>query len=147
MNPYEKGSHAYKKAAVNTQDQGTLILMMYDGLVRFLKAGLLKMEAKDLEGTHNNLVRAKDIVAELMASLNLEGSGEMGANLKALYAYMYNRLIDANVQKNAQLVEEVLGLVLELREGWRGVIDQRKKAGSTPYAQTKGAIKPLNVEG
>jgi len=146
MNPYQKGSQAYKKAAVNTMDQGALILMLYDGALRFLRAGLIKLEAEDLEGSHNNLLRAKDIVAELMSSLNLDSSGEIGANLKDLYSYIYNRLIDANVNKDAELVREAISLLNELRGGWKGMIDSNKTS-KTPVMNQRGAIKPISLEG
>ncbi|MDT8447659.1 MAG: flagellar export chaperone FliS [bacterium] len=145
MNPYAKGSQAYKKAAVNTQDQATLILMLYDGAVRFLKKALIKLEENDLEGAHTSLVKTKDIVAELLGSLNTEGTGEIGVNLQKLYTYIYNRLIDANIQKSPVLTDECLVLLTELREGWRAVIEQRKTKSN--YVQMRGTVKPVNVEG
>ena len=63
MNPYAKPGKAYKAAAVNTEDQATLILMLYDGAIRFCKTAQLKHKKGDIEGVHNNLVKAKDIVS------------------------------------------------------------------------------------
>lgn len=145
MNPYAKGNQAYKKASVNTQDQATLILMLYDGAVRFLKKAQIKLSEKDLEEAHVCLVKSKDIVAELLASLKTEGTGQIGANLQQLYTYIYNRLIDANVQKSPEMTAECLQLVSELREGWRSVIAHRKAQAN--QAQTRAAVKPINVEG
>jgi len=146
MNPYQKGNQAYKKAAVNTMDQGALILMLYDGALRFLRASLIKLEAKDLEGSHNNLLRAKDIVAELMASLSLDNSGEIGANLKDLYGYIYNRLIDANVNKDPELIRESILLISELRDGWKGMLDATK-APKNPVVNQRSAVKTVSLEG
>ena len=126
MNPYAKGNSAYKQAQVTTQDQGTLILMLYDGCVRFLKTSLVKMEANDIEGTHANLVRAKNIISELISSLDQDTSGELGQSLVQLYTYMYNKLIDANINKNAAHIEEVINLMAELRDGWQAVIKPPK---------------------
>jgi len=97
MNPYTKSNQAYKKAAVTTKDQGTLILMLYDGTIRYLKIASNKINKQDLEGAHNAISKAKAIISELMTSLNTDHSGRVGSSLKSLYVYMFNRLIDANI--------------------------------------------------
>ena len=146
MNPYQKGSQAYKKAAVNTTDQGTLILMLYDGAIRFIKASLIQLEQQNLEGAHNSLLRSKDIVAELIASLNLDSGGDIGANLKTLYSYIYNRLIDANINKDMVLAQESLHLLNELRDGWKSMLIKDKAAGSS-VIPSRGGSKTIQVEG
>ena len=146
MNPYLKSTKAYKQASVNTEDQGTLILMLYDGAIRFCKTARRKMEKNELEAVHNNLVRAKDIVAELIASLDASAAGEVGSNLKQLYTFVYNRLIDANVQKDMARVQEVEVLLEEVREGWRAVAGQRKDPNK-PVVDSRAAAKSLSLEG
>ncbi len=146
MNPYLKSTKAYKQASVTTEDQGTLILMLYDGAIRFCKTARRKMEKNDLEAVHHNLVRAKDIIAELLASLDAAAAGEVGTNLRQLYTFIYNRLIDANVQKNMKKVEEVEILLEEVREGWRVVVGQRKDQGKS-IPTNRAAAKSLNLEG
>ena len=146
MNPYLKSNKAYKQAQVNTEDQGTLILMLYDGAIRFCRGALHKMEKKDLESVHNNLVKAKDIVAELLGSLDTESAGEVGSNLKQLYLFMYNRLIDANVQKDMDKVKEVEELLVEMREGWRHAAGLKKV--SKPVVRPSRANTPsINRQG
>jgi len=147
MNTTLKGSQAYKKASVTTKDQGTLILMLYDGTIRYLKIAVNKIQQKDLESAHNAISKAKAIISELMTSLNAEQAGRVGASLKSLYVYMFNRLIDANIQKNAEYVEEVCGLMSELREGWRAVVNQKKQALKESQFNNRNEIKPLNIKG
>ena len=84
---------AYKNTSVQTADQRTLILMLYDGLLRFLQKSIVKMEAREIEAAHNYLVRSREIVAELLATLRPEKAGEIGNNLKRLYVYAFNRII------------------------------------------------------
>jgi flagellar protein FliS len=114
MNPYLKGNNAYKKAAVTTRDQGTLILLLYDGTIRFLKIAAKQIQENNFEDAHNAIVKAKNIISELMTSLNEDNSGRVGSSLKSLYVYMFNRLIDANIQKNGTYVLEVCELMTEL---------------------------------
>jgi flagellar secretion chaperone FliS len=147
MNPYARSNQAYKKASVTTKDQGTLILMLYDGTIRYLKIAVRKMQQKDLEATHNAISRAKAIISELMTSLNTDQSGRVGASLKSLYVYMYNRLIDANIQKNPDYVEEVCELMDELREGWRAVVNQKKMNAKEHQFNNRNELKPLDIKG
>ena len=118
--------------------------MLYDGAIRFLKTALVKLEKKDLEQTHVHIVKAKDIVSELMASLKVEQAGEIGQNLHRLYGYIFNRLIDANIQKNQAFIEESIELLDELRLGWQGLINQRK---NQVIPQTRSEAKTVKVEG
>lgn len=147
MNPYTKSNQAYKKAAVTTKDQGTLILMLYDGTIRYLKTAANKINKEDLEGAHNAISKAKAIISELMTSLNMDQSGRVGSSLKSLYVYMFNRLIDANIQKNVAYIDEVCDLMSELRDGWRTVVNQKKEVAKNTQFNNRSEIKPLNLQG
>ncbi len=147
MNPYIKGSNAYKKAAVTTRDQGTLILMLYDGTIRFLKVAAQKIKDNDLEEAHNAITKAKNIISELMTSLNMDNSGRVGVSLKSLYVYMFNKLIDANIEKNTEKVQEICDLMTELREGWRVVINQKKVVAQNKQFNNRSELKPVKVQG
>ncbi len=113
-NPYT----AYHRTNVETADQRQLILMLYDGAIRFMRQAVTSIEGKDMEAAHNYLIRARDIVTELLSTLKPEKGGQVGENLKNLYVYMFNRLVEANLNKDKAGVEEVIGLMLTLREGW-----------------------------
>ncbi|MDH5560302.1 MAG: flagellar export chaperone FliS [Deltaproteobacteria bacterium] len=147
MNPYLKSNNAYKKAAVTTQDQGSLILMLFDGGIRFLKAAIKKIEEKDLEQAHHNIIKGKDIVSELIASLNVDDTGDVGNNLKTIYVFIYNKLIDANIQKDANLIKEIIVLLDELRGGWRHVVNHKKEAAKSQNFNSRGAVKPIEIKG
>ena len=145
MNPYTKGRNAYKQAAVNTTDQGTLILMLYDGTIRFLKSAIKKLQAKDLEGAHVFIGRAKKIISELRVSLNMERGGEVGKSLYRMYTYMFNQLVDANIHKDAKKLEEVQKLMEELRSGWK-TISNSGKPGKIAVPEQRGN-RPILVKG
>jgi flagellar secretion chaperone FliS len=133
---------AYRNTGIQTADQRTLILMLYDGLLRFLQKSIVKMEARDIEGAHNYLVRSREIVAELLATLKPEKAGEIGNNLKRLYVYAFNRIIEANLRKDPDIVREVIKMISTLREGW---VNLKPAAGRG--ANEKGEAQHVNVRG
>lgn len=119
---------AYSATNVQTADQHTLIVMLYDGLIRFLQKAVVKIESREVEAAHNYLVRSREIVAELLATLRPEKAGEIGQNLKRLYVYAFYRIIEANLRKDPEMVKEVIRIVSTLREGWAGVKTANKPA-------------------
>lgn len=113
-NPYLK----YRQTEVETSDQGRLLLMLYEGGIRFAGRAQRALQENDLEAASNYLTRAQDILAELMSSLNFD-AGPVAGGLFRLYEYMYFQLVEANVQKSAEPVEQVERMLLELRDAWK----------------------------
>lgn len=107
----------YLENQVQTQPPAKLVLMLYDGTLRFLRQGKEAILAKKYDRTNYYLGRAEDILLELTASLNLE-AGEVAKNLQALYDFMYRRLVEANMEKNPDKVDEVYRLLDGLRDTW-----------------------------
>lgn len=138
-NPYR----AYEKTDVETADQRQLILMLYDGAIRFMRKGVQKIGDNDVESAHNYLIRTRNIVSELLATLKPEKAGELGGNLRQLYVYMFNRLVEANLTKDKAIVEEVIGLMSTLREGWAGI----KQAAEPKPVEDTGTTRRVNVRG
>ena len=134
---YGAYSQAYQKAAVNTVDQRKLILMLYDGAIKFLSHAVEKMEKGEAYEAHSHLIKGKSIIAELLASLNLDNGGDIARNLQRLYAYMFNELIDANLNKEADRVQRVVHLLKELRMAW-----QNLKPGTAPTVPGVAAAQP-----
>lgn len=132
MNGYGRYSQAYKKAAVSTVDQRKLIIMLYDGAIKFLTFAVDKMEKADRYEAHKNLIRGKSIIAELLASLNMEQGGEIASNLQRLYTYMFNELIEANLENDTTRITKVVGLLKELRAGWQGIQESGKPEPKPP---------------
>ncbi|HHY92778.1 MAG TPA: flagellar export chaperone FliS, partial [Firmicutes bacterium] len=110
-NPYAK----YKEMQVTTASPGQLLLMLYDGGIRFCREAEVALTAGRLEEGHRLLLRAQDVVTELRSTLNLE-AGPVAHNLDSLYEYMQRQLIEANIRKAAQPVQEVAELLAGLRE-------------------------------
>ena len=148
MKGYGRYSQAYQQTAVNTVDQRKLILMLYDGAIKFLSIAAEKISEDDSYEAHRNLIRGKSVIAELLASLNLERGGEIASNLQRLYAYMFNELIEANLSKDVMRIRQVVDLLKELRTGWQNLkAGQTEGPSSASAGQGGAARKNINVRG
>ena len=115
------GSGFYEETAVTTQSRGRLVVMLYDGAIKFLKQAVKALQAGDLEAKAQNIGRARDIIFELNTVLDLEAGGEVAQNLRTLYNFMNSHLTQANNSNDVQMMREVIGLLNNLNEGWRAV--------------------------
>jgi flagellar secretion chaperone FliS len=115
------GYEAYKKTQIQTADQGTLILMCYDGAVNFLRKAKKAQEENHEEARTTFLTKAQNVIWELTNSLNYD-AGEIAYNLESIYNYMIRRIIDADYHKNTDAIDEVVHYLLELRESWEKII-------------------------
>lgn len=110
--PYDK----YKKTSVQTSTPSQLLLMLYDGAIRFVRGGIEGIKEHDHNKTNTQLNKAQAIISEL--TVTLDRSYEVSEGLAALYEYMNHLLIEANIKKQEGPAEEALGYLLELRESW-----------------------------
>ncbi|MFC5528956.1 flagellar export chaperone FliS [Cohnella yongneupensis] len=110
-NPYQK----YQQAAVQTSGP-QLVLMLYDGAIKFVRAGIESIEERKPEKANTNLQKAQRIIHELIASLNFDY--EISNNLVLLYEYMIRQLIQANSRKDVVPAREVMNYLVDLRETW-----------------------------
>ena len=144
MSAYGSYQNAYRRASVNTMDQGKLIVMLYDGAIRNVNFALQHLTEDEVEKSHNCLVKAKNIVTELLSTLNMEQGGEIAKNLQSLYSYMFNQLVESNVRKDPKPAESVLKLLRELREAWVHIGKKQPPAASVP-ARPGAMPAPKNV--
>ena len=117
-NAYANAGNAYKSNEVMTAPKKKLVVMLYDGAVKNLKLAKIAMEDKNIEKTNNAFIKAQNILAELMSTLNFDQGGDIAKNLMALYQYMYQQTVRANIEKNADMVDEVIDYLEELRDAW-----------------------------
>jgi len=116
-------ARTYQAQSVLTASPGQLVLMLYDGALRFLGHARDALESieespRRIEIINTNLIKAQNILAELKASLNHDVGGDHSANLERLYDYYMRRLLEANMKKTVAPVIEVESLVRQLRDGW-----------------------------
>lgn len=110
----------YRQVGVETASPVDLVVLLYRGAIRFLTEAEQAIYQHDVPQAHDRLLRAQAIIAELMGSLNLD-AGEIAVNLGRLYDYMQRRLIEANVRKDARIVDEVRCLLEELLSAWEAI--------------------------
>ena len=120
-NPHLK----YQEQAVMTAPAEELTLMLYDGCVKFLSRAEIGLEDNNIEMINNNLVKAQNIISELNSTLNMDY--EVSKGLRPIYNYLYSRLLDANMKKDKEIVEEVKGFVVELRDTWKEAMKIARK--------------------
>lgn len=125
--------NAYKQNSVTTASPGELTLMLYNGCLKFLHKAKLAIQEKNIQEKNTNLQKAQSIISELMATLNMDI--EISKNMFALYEYMNRCLVEANIQSDITIIEEVEGLVTDFRDTWKEVIrinrQQQYGQGST----------------
>jgi flagellar secretion chaperone FliS len=127
---------SYQSVAVATASPGKLILMLFDGAMRFLHAAedgfKLSGVRERQEVVHNNLLKAQNIISELQRCLNLRDGGDFAINLFRLYDFMNTRLMEANVRKESENIRVVSRLLGEVRDAW----DQMLREQAAANAQT-----------
>ena len=116
-----KGIETYQEAAVTTQSKGKLVVMLYDGAIKFLKLAIKEIEAGNPEEKSKYISKAVDILFELNAVLDMEAGGEVAMNLRSLYLFMGRHLTEANIKQDTKKIEEVIKLLEELNQGWKAI--------------------------
>jgi len=131
-------AQAYRQNSVQTASPGNLILMLFDGALRFLNRALDGFEEPAViprtEIVHVNLMKTQAIINELQGSLNLDAGGDVARNLSGLYDYMRTQLRQANVRKESDPVRIVRELISELRDAWSAMLQNLEHQDSTPMA-------------
>ena len=141
MSTYSNYQNAYKKASVNTLDQNKLIIMLYDGAIKNANFAVQYMESGEIEKVHDSLIKTKNIVTELLATLNMDQGGEIAKNLKSLYSYMFSQLIEANMEKKSEPVLTVIDLLKELRGAWVQIKEKKKPEEKKRSALGQGKMQ------
>jgi len=131
MSNYGNYQNAYKKASVYTLDQTKLIIMLYDGAIKNASFAVEHMKSGQIEKVHECLIKTKNIVTELMATLNMDRGGDIAKNLQSLYSYMFSQLIEANMNKKTEPVVIVIDLLKELRAAWTQINSKKKNDAKT----------------
>ncbi|KPU26887.1 flagellar biosynthesis protein FliS [Caloranaerobacter sp. TR13] len=126
-NPYAQ----YQQNSIMTATPEELTLMLYNGAIKFIKQGKIFIEQNDIQNAHNSIIRAQDIISELNITLNMDY--EISKNLRSLYTFILDKLMEANIKKDSKILEEILPIVEDLRDTWKEAMKLAR--------QSKRAIK------
>jgi flagellar protein FliS len=125
----------YSQVQIQTANKGKLIVMLYQGAIKFMKKALLAMDKKDMEGKGNALIKAQDIILELLYALDqemLDNGNELALNLQRLYLYSYRRLVQANIHLDRDVIGEIVGIMSNLSGAWETVVAGDGGDGAAP---------------
>ena len=115
------GIETYRETAITTQSKGRLIVMLYDGAIKFLKLAIIKIEENNPEDKGKYIKKAQDIITELNVTLDMEVGGEVAMNLRKLYIFMLGYLNTANIKQDPAKIKEVIKLLEELNQSWKAI--------------------------
>ncbi len=112
------GQNQYLKTQVTTVDGGKLVVLLYEGAIKFLLKAQEGIQANDTVKRHNNIIKSIDIIEELKNALDFNQGGEIARALYALYLFMHRHLMSANIKNDSQMIQEVINILSSLKEAW-----------------------------
>ncbi|RCW53347.1 MULTISPECIES: flagellar export chaperone FliS [Halanaerobium] len=130
-----RSADQYKQMQIKTASPGKLLLMLYQGAVKFMKLAKKNIKEGKIEESHKNIIKAQNIILELQSTLNKEQGGEIAVQLESLYDFIYRELIQANLNKNTRHLDNVIPLVEELFTTYKEIV----------INQNSGEDKRVNV--
>ncbi len=104
-----------------------LVVMLYDGAIQAMSLGKDAITARKLEEQNRHLQKAQRIVGELTSTLNIERGGEVAQNLLQLYNFVYDRLVQANIEDAPEKIDEALLVMSQLRESWAALEESQRQ--------------------
>lgn len=123
---YSNGYNVYKNNSVNYASKEQLLLMLTEGAVKFCKIARQAIEDKNVKKAHDALVRTQDIFTELMVSLDRK-AGEWAVQMFNVYAFIKEKLFEANMKKSLEIIDEIFPLVEDINETWKEAYKRSKK--------------------
>jgi flagellar protein FliS len=121
LSVYTAPTAAYRQQSILTATPGQLVVMLYDGCLRFLHQGAHAMREGNIGEAGARLTRAEAIVEELLSTLDLEEGGVIASRLQGIYVFCMRHLMQARVERDPEMIEKVGELLSELRDSWSQV--------------------------
>lgn len=112
--------NAYQRNAIMTASPAELTLMLYEGAIKFCNIAIMGIEQQDMEKAHINLKKAQDIISEFR--ITLDHKYPVWEDFDRVYEYIYRRLVEANLSKDIEAVEDALKYIREMRDTWKEVM-------------------------
>jgi len=122
---YSNGYQQYQQNSFMTASPEELTLMLYNGAIKFINLGKHHIENKEIEQANYALKRAQAIVLELKNTLDM--NYEVSQNLERIYNFILDKLLDANIKKDSQFLDEILPLIEDIRDTWKEAMKEARK--------------------
>ena len=110
----------YQQNSINTASPAKLTLMLYDGAIKFCNIGLEGIEEKNIQKAHDNIMKAEKIIMQLRSSLDMKYP--VAEDFDRVYDYVYRRLVEANMKKDAEVLKEATEHIKTMRDTWKEVM-------------------------
>lgn len=123
---YQQAQKTYLKNEIEGATKGKLVLLLYDGAIKFVNMAIKAIEEKNIVAAHENIIKAENILYELLSTLNME-AGEIAENLFKLYDFTIWQLVEANKTKDKEKLTPVLGILKTLRDAWKEVVTKEEQ--------------------
>ena len=123
-----QGYAAYANNKINTASPADLTLMLYEGAIKFCNIAIVAVENNDIQKAHINIMKVEHIIEEFQASLNHKYA--TAKDFDEVYSYLMSRLIQANIKKDKEILEEVLKHLRTMRDTWKEVMKLTKNGTS-----------------
>ena len=108
----------YHKNAISTSSQGRLIIMMYEGAIKFTTMAIKSIDEGDIAGQGKYISKTHDIISELSLALDIEKGGEVALRLESLYQYTLSQLTIANIKSDRKTLENIIKILSPLNNAW-----------------------------
>ncbi len=113
-------ANVYKSNSIATASPAELTLMLYDGAIKFCNIALGAIENNDIQKANTNIIKAENIISEFRATLDFKYP--VAQDFERVYDYIYRRLVEANLHKDAEVLEDALKYIREMRDTWKEVM-------------------------
>lgn len=126
---YQAQVDEYRKNHFYTVDRGSILLMLYQGAIDFVKRAKEHLEKREMAEKGANISKAHAIITEFLSTLNVEIGGDVARNLEKLYRFMLDQLMEAHLSNDGKPLDTVINLLGTLKEGWEGAVAKVRKEG------------------
>lgn len=124
MTPNTNIAAAYQGIKVNTASPAELTLMLYEGAIKFCNKAIYAIENHDIGKANENLLKAQKIIMEFRGTLDFKYP--VAKDFELIYDYIYRRLVEANIKKDKDIVEDALNYIRDMRDTWKEVMRANK---------------------
>lgn len=121
MAGYNKAAQLYQKNSIETASPARLTLMLYDGAIKFSHIAIESIEEGNIEKAHKNIVKVQNIIVEFRSTLDMKYP--VAKDFDNVYDYIYRRLVEANMKKDKEIMEEALEHIKTMRDTWKEVME------------------------
>src|SRR5262245_2312164 len=124
---YSRQLQTYRQTQAATVDSGTLLLMLYQGTIDFLRQARESLERNNMADKGYYVMKALAIISELRISLDFKVGGEIAHNLEQLYLFMLDQITIGNLNNDPEPFTQVIALLTTLKGGWDGAVVEARK--------------------